>query len=36
MGNLVMLGQFFTGLGVFFIGIAALWWVAEYSEKKKK
>jgi hypothetical protein len=36
MENLVALGQFFVGLGIFFLGIASLWWVSVYSEKKKK
>lgn len=33
---LAELGRFFIGLGVFFLGVAALWFVALYSEDKKK
>jgi hypothetical protein len=35
MENLVMLGQAAGGLGIFFLGIAALWLVSVYSKKKK-
>jgi hypothetical protein len=35
MENLVALGHFLGGLGVFFLGIGALWFVSVYSEKKK-
>ncbi len=42
MGNLVGLGQFwggsfgfFGGLGVFFAGIAALWFVSVYRDRHK-
>jgi len=35
MQNLVMLGQAALGLGVFFIGVAALWFVSIYQEKNK-
>jgi hypothetical protein len=42
MGNLVGIGQFwggsfgfFGGLGVFFMGIAVLWWVSLQTPKKK-
>ncbi len=34
MGVLVILGQFFLGLGVLFIGFAAIWYVAIRSEKE--
>ena len=34
MGNLVVLGQAALGLGVFFMGLAALWFVWVYQEKK--
>ena len=34
MENLVGLGQAALGLGVFFMGIAALWFVSVYQEKK--
>jgi len=34
MQNLVMLGQAAIGLGVLLMGLAALWFVAEYREKK--
>ena len=33
---LVMLGQFFIGLGVLLMGLAALWFVTVYKEKNKK
>ena len=33
MGNLVVLGQAALGLGVFFMGLAALWFVWVYQEK---
>lgn len=33
MENLVMLGQAADGLGVFFLGIAALWFVSVYAKK---
>jgi hypothetical protein len=43
MGNLVGIGQFwggsfgfFGGMGVFFIGIAFLWFVSVYKEKNDK
>jgi hypothetical protein len=35
MENLVFLGQFFSGLGIFFVGIGALWFVSVYSGKKE-
>lgn len=34
MGVLVLLGQFLLGVGVLLLGIAALWFVSIYSEKK--
>ena len=34
MQNLVMLGQAALGLGVFFMGVAALWFVSVYSGKE--
>jgi hypothetical protein len=34
MQNLVMLGQAALGLGVFFMGVAALWFVSVYSDKR--
>ena len=34
MQNLVLLGQAALGLGVFFMGVAALWFVSIYQEKK--
>ena len=34
MGNLAMLGQAALGLGVFFMGLAALWFVWVYQEKR--
>ena len=33
MANLVVLGQAALGLGVFFMGIAALWFVSVYQQK---
>ena len=36
MDALAVLGQFFVGVGVLLLGVAALWMVSEYSEKKKK
>ena len=35
MQNLVMLGQAALGLGVFFMGVAALWFVSIYQTKKE-
>jgi len=35
MENLVLLGQAAGGLGIFFLGIAALWFVSVYSQKKE-
>jgi hypothetical protein len=35
METLAMLGQFLGALGIFFLGIAALWFVSVYTEKKK-
>lgn len=34
MENLADLGQFFMGLGIFFVGIGALWGVSVWSAKK--
>jgi hypothetical protein len=34
MEALVMLGQAAGGLGIFFIGIAALWFVSVYKDKE--
>ena len=34
MQNLVLLGQAALGLGVFFIGVAALWFVSIYQHKQ--
>ena len=34
MDKLVMLGQAAIGLGVLLMGLAALWFVAVYREKK--
>ena len=36
MQNLAILGPFFAGLGVFFIGISALWWVSLQADKNRK
>jgi hypothetical protein len=35
MDKLVMLGQFFSGLGIFFLGLAAFWFVSVYKDKGK-
>lgn len=35
MANLVSLGQFLSGVGVLLLGLAALWFVTVYNEKKK-
>lgn len=35
MQNLVLLGQFLGGLGVFFVGIGVLWFVSVYQPKEK-
>ena len=35
MQNLVLLGQAALGLGVFFMGVAALWFVSIYQTKKE-
>lgn len=34
MGSLAILGQFFVGVGILLLGVAALWFVTVYSEKK--
>jgi hypothetical protein len=34
MGFLTILGEFFVGLGVLLIGLAALWFVSVYGSKK--
>ena len=34
MENLVMLGQAAIGLGVFLMGVAAVWFVSVYQDKK--
>ncbi len=36
MENLVLIGQFLALLGVFFIGVACLWWVGVYEKKVNK
>ena len=33
MEQLLIIGEFFSGLGVFFIGIVVLWFVTVYKEK---
>lgn len=33
--KLVLLGQFFSGLGVFFVGVGVLWFVSVYKPKEK-
>ena len=34
MGTLMGLGQFFIGIGVMLLGVAAVWFVSVYSSKK--
>ncbi len=34
MQFLAILGQFFIGLGVLLLGLAAIWFVSMYGEKK--
>jgi len=36
MQNLVILGEAATGLGVFFLGLAALWFVSVFRDKNKQ
>ena len=36
MEILAQLGQFFTGIGLFLLGLAAIWFVADYMNKKEK
>jgi len=35
MGFLASLGQFFVGIGVLLLGVAAIWFVSVYDEKKE-
>jgi hypothetical protein len=35
METLALLGQFFAGVGLLLLGIAAIWFVSVYSEKKE-
>jgi hypothetical protein len=35
MEFLAILGRFFIGVGVMLLGVAAIWFVAIYSEKKE-
>lgn len=35
MEQLVPLGQFLSGLGVFFMGLGVLWFVSVYQPKQK-
>jgi hypothetical protein len=34
MGTLAVLGQFFMGIGVMLLGLAAVWWVAVCASRK--
>lgn len=34
MDFLVILGEFFIGLGLLLLGVAAVWFVSVYAEKK--
>ena len=36
MEILAILGQFFIGVGILLLGVAAIWFVAIYSEKNEK
>jgi len=35
METLALLGQFFVGIGLLLVGLAALWFVAVYGDKKR-
>lgn len=35
MGALVVLGQFFIGVGVLLLGLAAIWFVSVYAQKRE-
>ena len=35
MGQLALLGQFLSGVGVLLLGCAAMWFVSVYGEKKE-
>jgi hypothetical protein len=35
METLALLGQFFAGVGLLLLGIAAIWFVSVYNEKKE-
>jgi len=35
MGVLAVLGQFFVGIGVMLLGVAAVWFVSVYMGKKE-
>jgi len=35
MEQLLVVAQFFSGVGIFFLGIGALWFVSVYKEKKE-
>ncbi len=35
MEALVDLGRFLAGLGIFFAGIATLWWCSLYAKREK-
>ena len=35
MEQLVIIGQFLSGLGVFFVGIGVLWFVSVYQQNKE-
>jgi multisubunit Na+/H+ antiporter MnhB subunit len=34
-GTLALLGQFFVGIGLLLLGLAAIWFVSVYNEKKE-
>jgi hypothetical protein len=35
MEQLLVVAQFFSGLGIFFLGVGVLWFVSVYKEKKE-
>lgn len=35
MGVLTILGQFFIGIGLLLLGVAAIWFVSVYADKNK-
>jgi hypothetical protein len=35
METFALLGQFFGGIGILLLGVAAIWFVSVYNEKKE-